>query len=99
MNYLLAQRSPRKEYKVSASKIPATPSTKGIMNRTVGLVAATVFAAVAVGSAAPAIAAPPQAPYPNCTIAKQNGDCNIPSSSDKYQSKLDRDQDGLGCEC
>ena len=41
----------------------------------------------------------PLAPYPNCTVAKQNGDCDIPSSSDKYQSKLDRDSDGLGCEC
>jgi hypothetical protein len=57
----------------------------------------TVFAAaiVILGVAAPAHAAP----YPNCTVAKQNGDCDIPSSSDKYQSKLDRDQDGLGCEC
>jgi hypothetical protein len=39
------------------------------------------------------------APYKNCTEAKGNGDCDIPSSSDKYQSKLDRDGDGLGCEC
>jgi hypothetical protein len=40
-----------------------------------------------------------EAPYRNCTEAKANGDCDIPSSSDKYQSKLDRDGDGLGCEC
>ncbi len=39
------------------------------------------------------------APYKNCTAAKQDGACNIPSSSDKYQSKLDRDGDGIGCEC
>ena len=39
------------------------------------------------------------APYPNCTAAKADGACNIPSTSDKYQSKLDRDGDGLGCEC
>ena len=39
------------------------------------------------------------APYKNCTEAKADGACNIPSSSDKYQSKLDRDGDGLGCEC
>lgn len=39
------------------------------------------------------------APYPNCTAAKQDGACNIPSSSDKYQPKLDRDGDGIGCEC
>ena len=58
------------------------------------------LAAIAIGSAAPAIAtSPPLAPYPNCTVAKQNGDCDIPVSSDKYQSKLDRDGDGLGCEC
>jgi len=41
----------------------------------------------------------PQAPYKNCTEAKQNGDCDIPATSDKYQSKLDRDNDGVACEC
>ena len=55
----------------------------------------TVGAPIALASATPAQAAP----YNNCTQAKQNGDCDIPSSSDKYQSKLDRDGDGLGCEC
>lgn len=39
------------------------------------------------------------APYRNCTEARANGDCDIPATSDKYQSKLDRDNDGLGCEC
>jgi hypothetical protein len=68
--------------------------------RTIGLLIATVFGALAIGSAASATADPvPLAPYNNCTEAKQNGDCDIPSSSDKYQPKLDRDQDGLGCEC
>lgn len=44
--------------------------------------------------------APAQAaPYKNCTQARQNNDCDIPSTSDKYQSKLDRDGDGIGCEC
>ncbi|MEN4478603.1 excalibur calcium-binding domain-containing protein [Mycolicibacterium cosmeticum] len=38
-------------------------------------------------------------PYPNCTAAKKDNACNIPSSSDKYQPKLDRDGDGIGCEC
>lgn len=67
--------------------------------RTSLLIAATLSAA-AVGSSAPAIASPaPLAPYPNCTAARQNGDCDIPSSSDKYQSKLDSDGDGVGCEC
>ena len=70
------------------------------MIRTTCLTVASTFAAIAIGSAAPAIANPlPLAPYSNCTEAKQNGDCDIPSSSDKYQSKLDRDGDGLGCEC
>ena len=68
--------------------------------RTISLLVAAAGGAIAISSAAPAIAAPaPLAPYPNCTVAKQNGDCDIPSSSDKYQAKLDRDQDGLGCEC
>jgi hypothetical protein len=72
----------------------------GNVIRALALLAASAFGAIAIGTAGPAIAAPmPQAPYPNCTVAKQNGDCDIPSSSDKYQSKLDRDQDGLGCEC
>lgn len=39
------------------------------------------------------------APYKNCTQARGDGVCNIPSDSDKYQAKLDRDQDGIGCEC
>ena len=39
------------------------------------------------------------APYPDCKTAKQDGVCNIPSTSDKYQNKLDRDGDGIGCEC
>jgi len=70
------------------------------MIRTIGLLLVTALGAIAIGSAAPAIAAPvPQAPYKNCTEARQNGDCDIPSSSDKYQSKLDRDGDGIGCEC
>ncbi|MBI3217645.1 MAG: excalibur calcium-binding domain-containing protein [Mycobacterium sp.] len=57
-----------------------------------------VAAAVAVAGTvlAPIAAA---APYNNCTEAKADGACNIPSSSDKYQAKLDRDGDGLGCEC
>ena len=68
--------------------------------RVLGLQLATVLGVIAIASAAPALATSvPLAPYPNCTVAKQNGDCDIPSGSDKYQSKLDRDGDGLGCEC
>ena len=56
--------------------------------------------ALAAGISTVGFAPPAQAaPYANCTQAKSNGDCDIPSSSDKYQSKLDRDGDGLGCEC
>jgi len=70
------------------------------MIRTISLLTAAIAGAIAIGTAAPAIAAPvPQAPYKNCTEAKQNGDCDIPATSDLYQSKLDRDGDGLGCEC
>ena len=54
-----------------------------------------VGAPMALASSAPAQAAP----YSNCTQAKNNGDCDIPSNSDRYQSKLDRDGDGFGCEC
>jgi hypothetical protein len=38
------------------------------------------------------------APYENCGEARQNGDSNIPSSSDKYGPWLDSDGDGVGCE-
>ena len=67
------------------------------MKNMLWMIAVAVFAAgiTTVGFAPPAQAAP----YRNCTEAKSNGDCDIPSSSDKYQAKLDRDGDGLGCEC
>lgn len=38
------------------------------------------------------------APYKNCSEARANGDTNIPASSDRYGSHLDRDGDGVGCE-
>jgi len=70
------------------------------VNRTISAVTAAGLGALAIAFAGPALAAPaPLAPYKNCTEARQNGDCDIPSSSDKYQAKLDRDSDGLGCEC
>jgi hypothetical protein len=37
-------------------------------------------------------------PYKNCTQARANGATNIPASSDKYGTHLDRDGDGIGCE-
>jgi Excalibur calcium-binding domain len=36
--------------------------------------------------------------YPNCTAAHNAGEGNIPSSSDHYCSKQDRDGDGIACE-
>ncbi|MGV0990967.1 MAG: excalibur calcium-binding domain-containing protein [Mycobacterium sp.] len=67
------------------------------MKNVLWMIAVAVFASgITMVGVAPAAHA---APYANCTQAKKNGDCDIPSSSDKYQSKLDRDGDGLGCEC
>lgn len=68
------------------------------MVRTFGVILASAIGTLGIGLAAP-VAPAQAAPYKNCTQAKQNGDCDIPSSSDKYGPWLDRDQDGLGCEC
>jgi hypothetical protein len=59
-----------------------------------------VLAAVVLTAGLGVVAAPiaAAAPYKNCTQARDNGDTNIPSSSDKYGSWLDRDGDGIGCE-
>lgn len=56
-------------------------------------------AGVMVAALAFAPSATAQPPFQNCTQAKAAGVCNIPSSSPYYQSKLDRDGDGIGCEC
>ncbi|MGW0161429.1 excalibur calcium-binding domain-containing protein [Mycobacterium sp. NPDC003323] len=56
--------------------------------------AVAAIAAVALGAAPVAGAAP----WQNCTEARDNGDVNIPSTSDTYGPHLDRDQDGIGCE-
>lgn len=68
-------------------------SVKKLLASTLSVVVVAVPLALATSTTAQA------APYKNCTQARQNNDCNIPSSSDKYQSKLDRDGDGIGCEC
>jgi hypothetical protein len=39
-----------------------------------------------------------QAPFPNCSAARDAGYSNIPSSSPYYGVWLDRDRDGIGCE-
>jgi len=56
------------------------------------------FALGGISAAAPSVIAN-AIPYSNCSEAEANGDCNIPSDSPYYQAKLDRDQDGIGCEC
>lgn len=56
-----------------------------------------VVAAVGVGVAvAPVAVAGP--PYKNCTEAHKDGRYNMPKGDDAYQSKLDRDGDGIACE-
>lgn len=59
------------------------------------LFAAVSIAAVGVFAAPIASAV---APYKNCSAARADGASNIPSTSDKYGSHLDRDGDGIGCE-
>jgi len=66
------------------------------MIRIIAASAAAAFGAVAIGLAAPPAQA---APFKNCTQAKAAGYCDIPEDSPYYQDKLDRDQDGLACEC
>jgi len=61
------------------------------------LVASLLLVAAAAIGFAPVASA--SGPYKNCTQAKLDGVCNIPASSSDYQSKLDRDGDGIGCEC
>ncbi|MGK2867662.1 MAG: excalibur calcium-binding domain-containing protein [Mycobacterium sp.] len=58
------------------------------------MIAAAILGAVAVG-VAPAASA---APYKNCSEARDAGDVNITSDSDKYGPHLDSDDDGIGCE-
>jgi hypothetical protein len=38
-------------------------------------------------------------PYSNCSQAKADGVCNINEDSPYYFAKLDRDHDGVACEC
>jgi hypothetical protein len=35
----------------------------------------------------------------NCSQAKADGVCNITQDSPYYLAKLDRDDDGIACEC
>jgi hypothetical protein len=55
------------------------------------LVAAAAIALAPIASAS--------GPYNNCSQAKADGVCNITQDSPWYLPKLDRDGDGLACEC
>lgn len=59
------------------------------------VVAAGIFAGGAVSLAPPAAAVP----FKNCSQARAAGYCDIPSDSEYYAPRLDRDGDGLACEC
>ncbi|MDA2891444.1 excalibur calcium-binding domain-containing protein [Mycolicibacterium sp. BiH015] len=61
------------------------------------LLPATFLAAAAAPIFAGAAAAQ-QAPFPNCSAARDAGYANIPSSSPYYGVWLDKDRDGIGCE-
>jgi hypothetical protein len=58
--------------------------------------AAFLTAAIATGLAPIASAA---GPYNNCSQAKADRVCNITQDSPYYLAKLDRDGDGVACEC
>lgn len=63
------------------------------------LLAAMATVAVGLGtgvSLAPAAQA--ASPYKNCTEAHKDGRYNIPKDDPAYQTKLDRDNDGIACE-
>ena len=55
------------------------------------LTAATAMRLAPIASAA--------GPYNNCSQAKADGVCNITQDSPYYLAKLDRDGDGVACEC
>ncbi|MDT5185206.1 MAG: hypothetical protein QOI29_3364 [Mycobacterium sp.] len=60
------------------------------------LVPTALLIAAAIGLAPIAGAA---GPYNNCSQAKADGVCNITQDSPYYLAKLDRDDDGIACEC
>jgi Excalibur calcium-binding domain len=60
------------------------------------IVLAAFLAAAAIGFAPLASAT---GPYANCSQAKADGVCNITTDSPYYMAKLDRDRDGIACEC
>jgi hypothetical protein len=61
------------------------------------LIAAGFLTAAAIIGWAPVASAAGQ--YANCSQAKSDGVCNIMQGSPDYASKLDRDGDGVACEC
>ena len=61
------------------------------------LVAASFLVLATAISLAPVATA--AGPYNNCSQAKADGVCNITQDSPYYLPKLDRDSDGIACEC
>ena len=80
---------------VNSYLLPVGISSDGGCRMVRGLFLAGVFI-VGVAMAPVAQAA---GPYNNCSQAKADGVCNIPENSPYYQPKLDRDGDGIACEC
>jgi len=61
------------------------------------LITAVFLTAAAITGLAPVASAAGQ--YANCGQAKADGVCNIMQGPSDYASKLDRDGDGVACEC
>ncbi len=66
------------------------------------VIRALLVAAAALGIITGATVSAPMAsasgPYRNCTEAHKDGRYNIPKGDPDYQSKMDRDNDGIACE-
>jgi hypothetical protein len=59
---------------------------------------ATIAAALTLAALVGAPAAVAEAPFRNCSEARDAGYSDIPASSDYYWSGGDRDGDGIACE-
>ena len=67
------------------------------MNRSLGALIVAGFGAAAIGIAAPAAQAAPT--FTSCKQAKAAGYCDIQQGDPGYSDELDRDGDGVACEC
>jgi hypothetical protein len=62
------------------------------------LVAAAALGIITGATTVGAPTASASGPYRNCTEAHKDGRYNIPKGDPDYQSKMDRDNDGIACE-